>query len=103
MKMLMAAVALTAAIALPPIAASGQTPEETYAAKQTVKKAKHARVVKRVRSPRAQVTRPEPFSPFVHKPEYDVYVDGEYAGSDPDPLVRLTLQREWRCSRSKHC
>jgi ABC-type amino acid transport substrate-binding protein len=27
-------------------------------------------------------------------PEWDVYVRGEYVGSDPDPRVRYTLRRE---------
>jgi hypothetical protein len=27
-------------------------------------------------------------------PEWDVYVRGEYVGSDPDPRVRATLRQE---------
>lgn len=27
-------------------------------------------------------------------PEYDVYVRGEYVGSDPDPRVRATIRQE---------
>ena len=26
-------------------------------------------------------------------PSYDVYVNGQYVGSDPDPNIRLQLQR----------
>jgi hypothetical protein len=29
-------------------------------------------------------------------PAYDVYVNGEYVGSDPDPRIRSTLRDEWR-------
>jgi hypothetical protein len=34
-------------------------------------------------------------------PAYDVYVDGWYAGSDPDPNVRLQLQMDppWKRTR----
>jgi hypothetical protein len=105
MKMLIAAAALAAVIALPAFAASGQAPGKTHAAKQTVKKVKIARAAKRLRRPHVQYipAGPQPFSPFVHRPEYDVYVDGEIAGSDPDPLVRDQLRREWRCFKSTHC
>ena len=34
-------------------------------------------------------------SPFIN-PEYNVFVNGEYVGSDPDPRVRWTLREEWR-------
>ena len=27
-------------------------------------------------------------------PAYDVYVNGYYMGSDPDPLIRMQLQRD---------
>jgi len=35
-------------------------------------------------------------SPYSLNPEYDVYVNGQYVGSDPDPRVRATLASEWR-------
>ena len=35
-------------------------------------------------------------SPYSSNPEYDVYVNGEYVGSDPDPRIRATLAQEWR-------
>ena len=34
-----------------------------------------------------------PYSPSGH-PEWDVYVRGEYVGSDPDPRVRSTIRSE---------
>jgi hypothetical protein len=33
-------------------------------------------------------------SPYSTNPEYDVYVRGEYVGSDPDPRIRSTLRDE---------
>lgn len=41
---------------------------------------------------KAVVTHPGP-SPSGH-PEWDVYVRGEYVGSDPDPRIRSTLRQE---------
>jgi hypothetical protein len=38
--------------------------------------------------------RVSPYSYDVHRPEYDVYVKGAYIGSDPDPRIRWTLERE---------
>jgi hypothetical protein len=34
--------------------------------------------------------------PHSTNPAYDVYVNGEYVGSDPDPRVRWTLREEER-------
>ena len=33
-------------------------------------------------------------SPYPHPPEYDVWVNGTYVGSDPDPRIRATLRKE---------
>lgn len=33
-------------------------------------------------------------SPYSTNPEHDVYVRGEYVGSDPDPRIRSTIRRE---------
>ncbi|MEX0753108.1 MAG: hypothetical protein WD073_09315 [Xanthobacteraceae bacterium] len=38
----------------------------------------------------------QPTSPYSSNPEYDVFVNGEYVGSDPDPRVRSQLKREWK-------
>ncbi len=35
-------------------------------------------------------------SPYRHNPEFDVYVRGEYVGSDPDPRIRWSLKKEWK-------
>jgi hypothetical protein len=47
----------------------------------------------------AQEYRGSPYfrgSPHSTNPEYDVYVNGEYVGSDPDPRIRASLAQEWR-------
>ena len=31
---------------------------------------------------------------FSSNPSYDVYVNGQYVGSDPDPRIRSTIARE---------
>jgi hypothetical protein len=41
-------------------------------------------------------------SPYSTNPAYDVYVNGEYVGSDPDPRVRATLAAEWRSQWGLH-
>jgi|tagenome__1003787_1003787.scaffolds.fasta_scaffold20981532_2 hypothetical protein len=41
-------------------------------------------------------------SPYSSNPAYDVYVNGEYVGSDPDPRVRATLAAEWRSQWGLH-
>jgi hypothetical protein len=33
---------------------------------------------------------------YQRHPENDVYVNGDYVGSDPDPRIRLDLREEWR-------
>jgi hypothetical protein len=39
-------------------------------------------------------------SPYPHPAEYDVWVRGEYVGSDPDPRIRATLRQEWKRSHN---
>jgi hypothetical protein len=39
-------------------------------------------------------------SPYPHNPEFDVYVNGEYVGSDPDPRIRWSLKQEWKQSHN---
>jgi hypothetical protein len=33
---------------------------------------------------------------YTQHPEYDVYVNGVYVGSDPDPRIRETIEQEAR-------
>ncbi len=93
MKILVAAVALSALIASPILAASGPDQAKAAQARATKHTAKHVKPVRAAK--RVQAQAPQPFSPFVHRPEYDVYVNGVYAGSDPDPRIRWTLKREY--------
>lgn len=48
-----------------------------------------------VKKQKATAAKPAPrrVSPSGH-PEWDVYVGGVYVGSDPDPRIRATLERE---------
>jgi hypothetical protein len=81
MKMLLAAtaLALTAGLALPPVPQARA--ESTSKQQVTKKKAKAAKQVRR--------------SPYSTNPAHDVYVNGVYVGSDPDPRVRWTIKREY--------
>jgi hypothetical protein len=86
-----AAWALATVLALPAGANAAST-KHSHATKHTAKHVKAVRPHVRVSG---NARAPAPFSPYVHRPEYDVYVDGEYAGSDPDPRVRETIKREY--------
>ena len=82
------AMALTAAVVFAP----GQKAQaQGYSKEQTVThKAKKKTTTKRVvRSA----------SPYSTNPEHDVYVNGVYVGSDPDPRIRWSLKREY-CAES---
>lgn len=72
-----------AAVVMSPWALSDHASAQAPAAQQTVKKQK------------ATAAKPAPrrVSPSGH-PEWDVYVGGVYVGSDPDPRIRATLERE---------
>jgi len=82
MKKLIIASALAAVIASPAMAAVG---------------ARSAHAVKNAAA--AQVNSGEYLEvnqPFMHDPSYDVYRNGEYLGSDPDPNIRLQIYNEER-------
>jgi hypothetical protein len=49
--------------------------------------------VKAKKKNKSVTTYQQPASPSGN-PEWDVYVRGEYVGSDPDPRVRYTLRQE---------
>ena len=59
----------------------------TPASAQQVKKKKTVEQAQPQVAPNAR------YSPSGH-PEWDVYVRGEYVGSDPDPRVRSTIRSE---------
>lgn len=44
-------------------------------------------------SPALAQTTPQQRGQHSVNPSYDVYVNGQYVGSDPDPNIRLQLQR----------
>jgi hypothetical protein len=91
MKTFFAAAALAALIAVPAFAPADQARAQTYSKEQTqpqkVKKAKTQKRVVRYGSP------------YSTNPAHDVYVNGVYVGSDPDPRIRWTLRREY-CAES---
>ena len=81
--------ALTAAFAFGPgqtAQAQGYSKEPTVTHKAKKKKAPAKRVVRSG-------------SPYSTNPEHDVYVNGVYVGSDPDPRIRWSLKREY-CAES---
>jgi opacity protein-like surface antigen len=93
MTKILAAAALVAFIATPASAQSVKSESSdaglrSYAQSDTQRaKAKKKRVV-------TTYTQPRRASPYSSNPEYDVYVRGEYVGSDPDPRIRWTLRDE---------
>jgi hypothetical protein len=87
MKILIAATALAVAAAAPAFAPGQQAQAQTYSNEQAVKqKPKKAKTVKRV---------VRYGSPYSTNPAHDVYVNGVYVGSDPDPRIRWTLKKEY--------
>jgi len=83
------AMVLTAAFVFAPgqkAQAQGYSKEQTTTHKAKKKKTTAKRVVRSA-------------SPYSTNPEYDVYVNGVYVGSDPDPRIRWSLKREY-CSES---
>jgi opacity protein-like surface antigen len=95
MTKFLAAAALAALIATPVFAQSTKSKHSdaalsSYAASDTQQgKSKKAK-----RSVAAGDAQPRQVWSYSGNPEYDVYVRGEYVGSDPDPRVRSTLRAE---------
>jgi hypothetical protein len=96
------AVVLTAAITAPAVAQYGSWGGGTSAPRDYAPNARRDYVapVRSGKSDRARATgsyaqeyRGSPHSP---NPQFDVYVNGVYVGSDPDPRIRSTLAHEWR-------
>jgi len=88
MKILIAATtALAVAIVAPAFAPDQQAQAQTYSKEQTTtQKVKKAKTQKRI---------VRNGSPYSTNPAHDVYVNGVYVGSDPDPRIRWTLKREY--------
>jgi hypothetical protein len=86
---ILACAAIAALIATP---AGAQSPRENGTAFSSYAQgSSKAKTTKPKRSVRTTVTH---LSPHSTNPEYDVYVRGEYVGSDPDPRIRWSLRRE---------
>jgi hypothetical protein len=79
MKMLIATAALAAVIASPALAQHHPNipQNESLAA-------------------RAEAPAPRVVLSYAQHPDYDVYVNGVYVGSDPDPRIRATIEQEAR-------
>jgi hypothetical protein len=87
MKMIVAATAI-AVFAAPLAFGPGQEAQaQSYSKEQTTTpKVKKAKTQKRV---------VRHGSPYSTNPAHDVYVNGNYVGSDPDPRIRWTLKKEY--------
>ena len=87
MKLIVAATALAFSAAALAFGAGQQAQAQGYSKEQTtthkVKKAKTQKRVVRYGSP------------YSTNPAHDVYVNGVYVGSDPDPRIRWTLKKEY--------
>jgi hypothetical protein len=94
MTKILAAAALAVLIATPAYAQSMKNessgaPLRSHAASDSQKGKSQTR-----RSDAASEAQPARVWSYSGNPEYDVYVRGEYVGSDPDPRVRSTLRAE---------
>jgi opacity protein-like surface antigen len=93
MTKILAVAALAALIATPASAQSmknsgSDAGQKSYAASDSQKaKAKKKKVV-------TTYTQPRRAWAYSSNPEFDVYVRGEYVGSDPDPRIRASLRDE---------
>ena len=86
MRFLLAAAAL-AVLAAPVVVPDTPAQAQGYTRDQGVtKKVKKAKTQKRV---------VRNGSRYSTNPEHDVYVNGVYVGSDPDPRIRWSLKKEW--------
>jgi hypothetical protein len=103
MKIILA-VALTLAITVPAAAQYGTWAGSASGPRHYAPSAHYyAPSAQRLRSNRAITSYAQEYSsPYAQQytystnPEHDVYVNGEYVGSDPDPRIRATLVQEWR-------
>ncbi|HET7681787.1 MAG TPA: hypothetical protein VFK79_16830 [Xanthobacteraceae bacterium] len=87
MKIVVAAAALAVFAAPLAFSAGQQAQAQSYTKEQTsTQKVKKAKTQKRV---------VRYGSPYSTNPAHDVYVNGVYVGSDPDPRIRWSLKREY--------
>lgn len=90
MKLIVAAA--LAALLASPLALSGSAAAQS-APKPTAAKKNPAPVAAAPAVVEEQPVAAGPVSPSGN-PEWDVYVNGQYVGSDPDPRVRWSIRRE---------
>ncbi len=88
MKIIVAATALAVSAAALAFGAGQQAQAQSYSKEQTTTQ----KVKKRAKTPKRVVRYGSPYST---NPAHDVYVNGVYVGSDPDPRIRWTLKREY--------
>jgi hypothetical protein len=90
-KIVLAATALGLLAAGPAFAPGQQAQAQTYSKDQAT--------THKVKKPKAQKRVVRNGSPYSTNPEHDVYVNGTYVGSDPDPRIRWSLKKEY-CEES---
>ena len=87
MKIIVAATALAVFAAPLAFGAGQEARAQSYSKEQaTTHKVKKAKPQKRV---------VRYGSPYSTNPAHDVFVNGNYAGSDPDPRIRATIRKEY--------
>ena len=87
MKIIVAATALAVCAAPLAFGTAQEAQAQSYSKEQTTtQKSKKAKTQKRV---------VRYGSPYSTNPAHDVYVNGVYVGSDPDPRIRWTLKKEY--------
>ena len=87
MKIIVAATALAVIAAPVAFGASQQAQAQSYSKEQTT-----THKVKKAKAPKRVVRYGSPYST---NPAHDVYVNGVYVGSDPDPRIRWTIKKEY--------
>ena len=92
MKIIVAATAL-AVFAAPLTLGDGQQAQaQSYSKEQTTTKQTTTKKAKKTKTQKRVVRNGSPYST---NPAHDVYVNGVYAGSDPDPRIRWSIKREY--------
>jgi hypothetical protein len=90
MRILVAATALAVFAAPLAFGAGQQAQAQSYTKEQTT--TQKAKNVKKAKTQKRVVRYGSPYST---NPAHDVYVNGVYVGSDPDPRIRWSLKREY--------
>jgi Ni/Co efflux regulator RcnB len=86
---------IAAAVAALPFALSA-APAAAQPVHSYIERQSQAGQQAKTKASRKKTTGPAQPRSYSGNPAYDVYVNGEYVGSDPDPRVRETLRKEYR-------